>query len=152
KKKKKKKKGGKKKKNKKFVRENTKVHKDNEKIRSRVAQLTENEEINEETWEDFEKLWKDEGIRNTLDLSHRFQLIDTAEYFLSNIRKFRQPDYTPTFEDLVHSRNRTIGVNRLAFTIKDQTGKLTEQYDIYDVGGQRNERRKWVHFFDHVAG
>jgi len=117
-----------------------------------VAQLSETDEVTNETWDDFESLWKDEGIKNTLELSHRFQLIDTAEYFLSDLSRFRDKEYCPTFDDLVHSRNRTIGVNRLAFTITDRAGKTTEHYEIYDVGGQRNERRKWVHFFDHVAG
>jgi len=131
--------------------EDTKVSKENEEIRSRVAGLNENQEFTREIWEDFEKLWNDKGIRNTYDLSHRFQLIDTAEYLLSNMSRFWKSDYIPLFEDLVHSRNRTIGVNRLSFAITDQSGKVTEAYELYDVGGQRTERRKWVHFFDHIT-
>jgi hypothetical protein len=26
------------------------------------------------------------------------------------------------------------------------------QFNVVDVGGQRNERRKWIHCFDNISG
>jgi len=111
-----------------------------------------NEKFTADLYQDFNKLWKDEAIRRTYDLSHRFQLIDTAEYLFENMHRYHQPNYLPTFDDLTHSRNRTAGLNDIKFTMKDKTGRITEQYEIYDVGGQRNERRKWITLFDHITG
>jgi len=132
--------------------ENTSVKKENEEIRNRVATLQENEKFTQELYQDFKKLWNDESIRRTYDLNHRFQLIDTADYLFENMHRYCQPNYLPTFDDLTHSRNRTAGLNDIKFTMKDKSGRITEQYEIYDVGGQRNERRKWITLFDHITG
>jgi hypothetical protein len=31
------------------------------------------------------------------------------------------------------------------------TGVVEGKYRIFDVGGQRNERKKWIHLFDNVT-
>merc|ERR1712228_1054174 len=51
-----------------------------------------------------------------------------------------------TFTDLIHSRQRTTGVNKIKFALPDKNGAFEEIYEIFDVGGQKNERRKWMHF------
>ena len=40
---------------------------------------------------------------------------------------------------------RTTGIVQQNFQIKDR------KYTMFDVGGQRNERRKWIHCFDNVT-
>ena len=54
-------------------------------------------------------------------------------------------DYIPTDEDALLVRYRTTGMTEKTFVIEDNT------FQICDVGGQRNERRKWIHFFDGVT-
>jgi len=132
--------------------EATSVSKDNEIIRGRVATFPEDERFTPELCNAFQNLWNDEVIRHTYHLNHRFQLIDTAEYLFQNMHRFCEPKYLPTFDDLSHSRSRTNGINDVTFTMRHKSGRVTEQYEIYDVGGQKNERRKWITLFEHISG
>jgi len=49
---------------------------------------------------------------------------------------FKTELFQPTFEDMIYTRKKTIGVNKLKF----KEGK--KEFMLYDVGGQRNERKK----------
>ncbi|XBI23134.1 hypothetical protein VPH35_064067 [Triticum aestivum] len=51
----------------------------------------------------------------------------------------------PSSEDVLHARVRTNGVVEIQL---DKIGG--EVYRLYDVGGQRSERRKWIHLFEGV--
>ena len=55
------------------------------------------------------------------------------------------PDYLPTVEDLIKTRVRTTGILEESYTVDGV------DFVVYDVGGQRNERRKWIHAFDDVG-
>jgi len=59
--------------------------------------------------------------------------------------KIFQIDYDPTFDDMLRSRMRTAGVTSSSF---DYNGG---HFDIYDAGGQRSERKKWINAFDGVT-
>lgn len=50
----------------------------------------------------------------------------------------------PSDQDILRARLRTIGITEEAFRLQDYT------YKLFDVGGQRSERRKWIHVFDSV--
>ena len=56
-----------------------------------------------------------------------------------------QPTFLPTQQDVLLARIRTSGIATERYTID---GKF---FEMYDVGGQRNERRKWIHCFDDVT-
>eukprot|EP01084_Bolivina_argentea_P209404 356698_1 len=127
---------------------NTRVNEDNKEIRDRVARMSDKQKFTREHYEDFIKLWNDEGLRRTLDYRNQFQLIDTSEYLFEHMLDYYKDDYIPTFTDLIHSRQRTTGVNKIKFALEDKRGAYEEIYEIFDVGGQKNERRKWMHFFD----
>jgi len=109
--------------------------------------MSDKQRFTEQNYLEFKQLWDDSGIKKTLEYRHQFQLIDTAEYLFDHMHLYWHDDYIPTFEDLIHSRQRTTGINKIHFAIKDDKGHLQEIYEIFDVGGQKNERRKWVHFF-----
>jgi hypothetical protein len=55
----------------------------------------------------------------------------------------------PTNEDVLKMRVRTTGVIEAPFQIKYQ--KMNLAFKMIDVGGQRSERRKWIHCFDSVT-
>ena len=42
-------------------------------------------------------------------------------------------------------KTRTVGIVRTKLMIDNN------EFHIFDVGGQRNERRKWIHCFDEVT-
>merc|ERR1712130_108785 len=106
--------------------------------------MSDKQKFTKEHSEDFTKLWNDPHIRKTLEFRHEFQLIDTAEYFFERMDSYWREEYIPTFEDLVHCRQRTTGVNKIKFEISDSNGSINEIYEIYDAGGQKNERKKWI--------
>ena len=57
----------------------------------------------------------------------------------------KQDGYIATVEDLLRSRVRTSGIVEEVYTIDEVV------FVMYDVGGQRNERKKWIHCFDSVT-
>jgi len=90
-------------------------------------------------------LWADPAIRRTFAHRALFQVADSADYFFDNIDKFLRPDFRPNKLDMLKTRVRTTGILETAFTIEDI------KFKIFDVGGQRNERKKWIHCFENVA-
>jgi len=91
-------------------------------------------------------LWSDTGIRETFrQKGTSFVLNDTAEYFFDNIDRFLADDYFPKTEDVLRVRVRSTGVEESKFTFDRRL------FTFVDVGGQKAERRKWVHCFDNVT-
>lgn len=90
-------------------------------------------------------LWADDGIRATFAARARFQLLDSAPYYLNKVTELAAPGYIPTTEDVLKSRVQTTSVVEETFVIDGVP------FTIIDVGGQRNERKKWIHQFDAVT-
>jgi hypothetical protein len=88
---------------------------------------------------DIQALWQDNGIRRAYLRSNEFHLLDSAAYFLDNIDRIYIPNYDPPDADILRSRLATTGIIETVFKID----KLT--FKMYDVGGQRGERKKWIH-------
>lgn len=55
------------------------------------------------------------------------------------------PSYVPTHADVLRARVRSAGIEEATFRFED------DFYRMIDVGGQRSERRKWIHCFDCVT-
>jgi hypothetical protein len=72
------------------------------------------------------------------------QVIDTAPSYFVRVVEMAQPSYTPTENDILWSRVRTTGIVEEKFVLGPNTVVM------FDVGGQRNERKKWIHCFDEV--
>lgn len=54
-------------------------------------------------------------------------------------------NYTPDDQDILRARLRTTGITERLFVIENVG------FQFIDVGGQRNERRKWIHCFAGVT-
>ena len=91
-------------------------------------------------------LWNDPGIRQALARSAEYQLNDCAEYFLTNIERISGADYVPTEQDILYARARTSGIIETTFPVEGTVFRMV------DVGGQRSERKKWIHCFQQVMG
>merc|ERR1711974_423653 len=89
--------------------------------------------------------WTDKSILEVFGRSNEFQLDDSASYFLDNCQKFAVDGYTPEEYDILRARAKTTGIVEIKFTVNKK------QYMLVDVGGQRNERKKWLHCFQEVT-
>lgn len=72
-------------------------------------------------------------------------LADIPSSYFDSIERIAQPDYMPTDQDVLRSRVKTTGITETTFIIGDLT------YRMFDVGGQRSERKKWIHCFENVT-
>ncbi|ORZ40344.1 G-protein complex alpha subunit GpaA/FadA [Catenaria anguillulae PL171] len=91
------------------------------------------------------RLWRDRGVLMAFTRSREYQLNDSAKYYLDALPRLAEPDYLPTDQDILRSRVKTTGIVECAFQIGDLT------YRMFDVGGQRSERKKWIHCFENVT-
>ena len=69
---------------------------------------------------------------------------DSHNEYLSDLTRIASTKYIPTEYDILISRVRTTQVTVEKYIID----KI--EFEVYDVGGQRSERRKWVNCFDNV--
>jgi len=95
--------------------------------------------------QDVKILWQDKGIKQTFARSNEFQLNDSAEYYFHEIDRIGSEHYIPTVQDVLRSRAKTTGIIETEFTVEHT------HFTLVDVGGQRSERRKWMHCFENVT-
>ncbi|CDR39671.1 RHTO0S04e07668g1_1 [Rhodotorula toruloides] len=70
---------------------------------------------------------------------------ESLPYFLSQLCRLADPRYQPTDQDVLRCRQKTTGVSETTFKNRHM------EYRIFDVGGQRSERKKWIHCFENVT-
>ncbi|KAI8886602.1 guanine nucleotide binding protein, alpha subunit [Backusella circina FSU 941] len=90
-------------------------------------------------------LWQDEGVKACYKRRNEYQLNDTAAYYFDAMDRIFDPDFAPNDQDILCARVKTTGITETRFTV----GELT--YRMVDVGGQRSERKKWIHCFEEVT-
>lgn len=101
--------------------------------------------------QEIETVWRDAAIQETYSRGNELQVPDCAHYFMENLQRLSDVNYVPTKEDVLHARVRTTGVVEIQFSPVGENKKSGEVYRLFDVGGQRNERRKWIHLFEGVS-
>lgn len=89
-------------------------------------------------------LWSDPTTKACVSKSREFQLNDSASYYFDAAERIGAQDYVPTDQDILRSRVKSTGITEVQLTIH---GTI---YRMCDVGGQRSERKKWVHCFSDV--
>ena len=102
-------------------------------------------EYNTEFYEATEALWADAGVQTCFERSNEYQLIDCAKYFLDKVSQVKREDFNPSEQDILRARVLTSGI----FETKFRIDKV--KFHMFDVGGQRDERRKWIQCFNDVT-
>ncbi|XP_017087486.2 guanine nucleotide-binding protein G(f) subunit alpha [Drosophila bipectinata] len=110
------------------------------------------EYMNEEYCDHVMALWNDVGIRACYNRSNEFPLLDSAKYFLDNFERISDVEYIPSTEDILHSRKITTGISQISFRVEipKSMGGGEQEFRMYDVGGQRDQRNKWIQVFEGI--
>lgn len=118
------------------------------------------DELTEDVADSISDLWGEQPIRElyndivndifTLNKSSESKnksdttISEFADYFFANVERIAAKDYSPTNEDILKMRKRTIGNSTFYFNFN------TTSVSLIDVGGQKVERYKWQPLFDQV--
>lgn len=90
-------------------------------------------------------VWKDEGVQACWARRAEYQIVESVQFYFDDIDRIMASDYEATEQDLLYARVRTSGIVEEKYQIDGAT------FVMYDVGGQRNERKKWIHCFEDVT-
>jgi guanine nucleotide-binding protein G(o) subunit alpha len=110
-----------------------------------VSRMEDTEPFSEELLAGMKRLWVDTGVQQCFSRSNEYQLNDSAKYFLDDLDRLGAKEYQPTEQDILRTRVKTTGIVEVHFSFKNLNFKL------FDVGGQRSERKKWIHCFEDVT-
>jgi len=92
------------------------------------------------------RLLSDSAVQNVYSSGTKnYPLNDTAGYFFKYIDRFIPENYIPSIGDVLRVRVRSTGIEEAEFVFDSMLIK------VVDVGGQRSERRKWIHCFSQVT-
>jgi len=105
----------------------------------------ENIKLDDEFAKHVKALWQDPGIKQTFRHRSKYQIPDSLPHFFERVEEIVKPGYVPTFDDILLCRARTTGIVETDFVVN---GK---HFRLMDVGGQRSERKKWMHCFEQVT-
>eukprot|EP00732_Lithocolla_globosa_P005162 Lithocolla_globosa_v1_NODE_5173_length_1288_cov_37.358475.p1 type:complete len:357 gc:universal NODE_5173_length_1288_cov_37.358475:1243-173(-) len=89
-------------------------------------------------------LWKHDTVKKVYGRRNEFWLLEAAPYFFENIVRFAQEEFVPNDTDCINARVLSTGLSSVDLELSPLSVSLV------DVGGQRNERRKWLHAFSDV--
>ncbi|XP_068190266.1 guanine nucleotide-binding protein subunit alpha-14-like [Antennarius striatus] len=116
-------------------------------LAEKLCQLEADKVSTLERWQGdaIKRVWNDHGVQRCYDRRREFQLSDSAKYYLSDMDRIMAPGYVPTVQDVLRVRVPTTGIIEYPFEISKVIFRMV------DVGGQRSERRKWIHCFENVT-
>ncbi|XP_070611200.1 guanine nucleotide-binding protein G(t) subunit alpha-3 [Erythrolamprus reginae] len=124
--------------------DNAQTREDEKQLYTMVA-IAEDGSMSSELAGIIQRLWKDPGIQACFERASEYQLNDSAAYYLNDLDRLTAPDYVPNEQDVLRSRVKTTGIIETQFSFKDL------HFRMFDVGGQRSERKKWIHCFEGVT-
>lgn len=124
---------------------NKELEEQRERVESLNATTQEEWKFTKKLGQAMHDLWQDEGVRETWEKhGYKIQIPENLPYFLSDINRIFAPNYVPDKDDWLRVRVRSSGVYEEILNLDGV------EFHIWDVGGQRNERRKWTHIFNKV--
>ncbi|WBW73732.1 G-protein alpha subunit [Schizosaccharomyces osmophilus] len=112
-------------------------------LRKQTIQV--NEPFPADLYEALRALTLDPKIRTAQNCGTNLSLLDNFYYYQDHIDRIFDPQYLPSDQDILHCRIKTTGISEETFLLN------RHKYRFFDVGGQRSERRKWIHCFESVT-
>eukprot|EP01101_Sappina_pedata_P001500 TRINITY_DN11583_c0_g1_i1.p1 TRINITY_DN11583_c0_g1~~TRINITY_DN11583_c0_g1_i1.p1 ORF type:complete len:355 (-),score=159.95 TRINITY_DN11583_c0_g1_i1:116-1180(-) len=103
-----------------------------------------NQELTPERAIAIKSIWSDPAIQATYQRSSEIQINDSADYYLNKVSELAG-DFLPSQDDVLRARAKTTGITEIEF------GVQKTKFRLVDVGGQRSERKKWIHCFQDVT-
>jgi len=94
-------------------------------------------------------LWAVDAIKTRFHETAKVRINTACEHFFDSLDRISDPDYVPTDTDILMQRRPTTGL--IEETIDLDAADKKTRFMMVDVGGQRNERKKWIHQFENVA-
>lgn len=94
---------------------------------------------------DIKTFWSEPAVQQLANKSSEFYLLDNAPYYFNKIDKIAADNYVPDDEDILKTRVQSIGIYETEFNVGEA------HFRMIDVGGQRTERKKWIHCFEGVT-
>jgi len=95
--------------------------------------------------QDLKYLWEDSVIQQTFDKANEFYIMENVIHYYKTIDQIAAEDYVPSDRDILLSRTTTTGIYETEFEMGNA------HFRLIDVGGQRTERKKWIHCFEGVT-
>ncbi|VDM58824.1 unnamed protein product [Angiostrongylus costaricensis] len=110
-----------------------------------IKQGRESEPFTPELAVAIKKLWSDKAVQDIYeDKRIECHLHESTRFFLDSVDRISNVNYKPTDQDILLTRIKTTGIVEISFVIKKV------HFRVFDVGGQRSERKKWIHCFEDV--
>lgn len=107
------------------------------------------------------QLWQDPVIPKVMDHSSEFYLMDSASYFFSEAVRIGEQGYVPTETDVLRARQKSTDITETRFNMGSAIVRASMfsqgfylhelRIHMFDVGGQRSQRKKWIHCFESVT-
>jgi len=100
------------------------------------------------TAEQITTLWQNKSVQAIFAKSQNANIqggMAGAKYYFDNAKRFAAPNFVPTREDTFMARRKTVGIVETHFEYEKS------MFTLVDVGGQRSERKKWLHCFNSVT-
>lgn len=95
-------------------------------------------------WRQIKVLWESNTMKEVWSKRAQVNVIDAHKDYLNEINRIASPSFRPTQQDILLARVKTTQVVMERYRIDGV------EFEMYDVGGQRSERRKWIDCFDSV--
>ena len=82
------------------------------------------------------RVWEDAAVQRTWNRRSEYQIVDSHKAYLDEILRIGGAEYMATQQDILLSRVRTSGI------VVDRYEIENIDFEMYDVGGQRNDAKE----------
>ncbi|KAF7374433.1 hypothetical protein MSAN_00327400 [Mycena sanguinolenta] len=99
--------------------------------------------------QDIMTLWAAPEVQQGLK-DREIVLQEQSGFFLDEVQRICQENYTPTPDDILRARVNTVGPEEHLTHVEGEGHENFRSWTVYDLGGSTSQRAAWVQFFDDV--